>query len=62
MIPVVVITELETKRTHPELGYFARSALRSLDDLRIKHGRLDAPLEIGTQEPPDGSGSSQHFG
>jgi PhoH-like ATPase len=49
VIPVVVITELEIKRTHPELGYFARSALRSLDDLRIKFGRLDAPLPIGTQ-------------
>lgn len=47
VIPIVVITELEAKRTHPELGYFARSALRSLDDLRIKHGRLDAPLPIG---------------
>jgi len=47
VIPVVVITELEAKRTHPELGYFARTALRSLDDLRIKHGRLDAPLPIG---------------
>jgi PhoH-like ATPase len=49
VIPVVVITELESKRTHPELGYFARSALRSLDDLRIKHGRLDAPLPLGDQ-------------
>ena len=49
VIPVVVITELESKRTHPELGYFARSALRSLDDLRIKHGRLDAPLPIGDE-------------
>jgi PhoH-like ATPase len=47
VIPVVVITELESKRTHPELGYFARSALRSLDDLRIKHGRLDSPLPLG---------------
>jgi len=47
VIPVVVITELEAKRTHPELGYFARSALRSLDDLRIKHGRLDSPLPLG---------------
>ena len=47
VIPIVVITELESKRSHPELGYFARSALRSLDDLRIKHGRLDAPLPIG---------------
>lgn len=47
VIPIVVITELESKRSHPELGYFARSALRSLDDLRIKYGRLDAPLPIG---------------
>jgi len=47
VIPVVVITELEAKRTHPELGYFARSALRALDDLRIKYGRLDAPIPLG---------------
>ena len=46
VIPVVVITELEAKRTHPELGYFARSALRALDDLRIKYGRLDAPIPL----------------
>ena len=49
VIPIVVITELEAKRTHPELGYFARSALRSLDDLRIKFGRLDAPIPLGDQ-------------
>ena len=48
VLPVVVITELEAKRHHPELGYFARAALRTLDDLRIEHGRLDAPLPIGT--------------
>ena len=35
VIPVVVITELEAKRHHPELGYFARSALRLLDDLSL---------------------------
>ena len=45
--PVVVITELEGKRAHPELGYFARQALRLLDDLRVRHGRLDAPLPVG---------------
>ena len=32
VLPVVVITELEGKRAHPELGYFARSALRLLDE------------------------------
>jgi PhoH-like ATPase len=47
VIPVVVVTELEGKRHHPELGYFARTALRSMDELRIKHGRLDAPIPIG---------------
>ena len=46
IIPIAVIGELETKRDHPELGYFARAALRSLDDLRITHGRLDKPLTI----------------
>jgi PhoH-like ATPase len=48
VLPVVVITELEAKRHHGELGYFARQALRMLDDLRIEHGRLDAPLPIGS--------------
>ena len=42
VLPIVVITELEAKRDHPELGYFARQALRFLDDLRVEFGRLDA--------------------
>lgn len=46
VLPIVVITELEAKRHHPELGYFARTALRDLDDLRVRHGRLDAPLPV----------------
>ena len=46
IIPIAVIGELETKRDHPELGYFARAALRALDDLRISHGRLDQPLTV----------------
>ena len=46
VLPVVVISELEAKRHHPELGYFARAALRLLDDLRVKHGHLDEPIEI----------------
>ena len=46
IIPIAVIGELETKRDHPELGYFARAALRALDDLRITHGRLDQPLKV----------------
>ncbi|WP_169948672.1 PhoH family protein [Microbispora sp. H11081] len=47
VVPIVVITELEAKRHHPELGYFAREALRFLDDLRVRHGRLDEPMPIG---------------
>jgi PhoH-like ATPase len=50
VVPVVVITELEAKRHHPELGYFARTALRYLDDLRVKHGRLDAPIPVNEAE------------
>ena len=49
VIPVVVITELEGKRHDPELGYFARKALRLLDDLRIEHGSLGTPIPLGTQ-------------
>lgn len=47
VIPVVVVTELEAKRSHPELGYFARQALRLLDDMRVEHGRLDEPMAVG---------------
>nr|WP_277954872.1 PhoH family protein [Saccharopolyspora soli] len=47
VLPVVVISELEGKRHHPELGWFAREALRALDDLRIRHGRLDEPVPVG---------------
>jgi PhoH-like ATPase len=49
VLPVVVITELEGKRHHPELGFFARTALRALDELRVTHGRLDEAVPIGDQ-------------
>jgi PhoH-like ATPase len=49
VVPLVVIGELEAKRDHPELGWFARQTLRMLDDLRVQHGRLDAPVPIGDQ-------------
>jgi PhoH-like ATPase len=49
IIPIIVIGELEIKRDHPELGYFARSALRMLDDIRIKHGRLDESIDINDE-------------
>ncbi|MBB4138704.1 PhoH-like ATPase [Microbacterium invictum] len=47
VIPIVVISELEGKRHDPEIGYFARQALRHLDELRIEHGRLDHPVPVG---------------
>jgi PhoH-like ATPase len=49
VLPLVVISELEAKRHHPELGWFARQTLRTLDDLRIRHGRLDAPIPVGDE-------------
>lgn len=47
VIPIVVINELEKKRHDPEIGYYARQALRHLDDLRIQHERLDFPMAVG---------------
>ncbi|WP_445166682.1 PhoH family protein [Mycolicibacterium sp. Dal123E01] len=49
VVPLVVISELEAKRHHHELGWFARQALRLFDDLRLEHGRLDQPIPIGTE-------------
>lgn len=48
VLPIVVIAELEAKRHHPELGFFARAALRYLDDLRVEHGRLDASVPVNS--------------
>lgn len=49
VLPLVVISELEGKRHHHELGWFAREALRLLDDLRLAHSRLDLPIGIGSE-------------
>ncbi|MER3394917.1 MAG: PIN domain-containing protein, partial [Microcella pacifica] len=49
VLPVVVITELEAKRHDPEIGYFARQALRHLDELRVQHERLDFPIAVGEE-------------
>ncbi len=49
VLPLVVVIELEAKRTHPELGYFAREALRMLDDFRVEHGRLDERIPLNDQ-------------
>ena len=49
VIPLVVVTELEGKRNHPELGWAARRSLRTLEDLRTRHGSLVAPMPVNDQ-------------
>ena len=44
VLPLVVLTELESKRHHPELGWAARQALRTLEELRTRHGSLMRPM------------------
>jgi len=46
IVPIVVISELEKKRQDPEVGFFARTALRLLDQLRVEHDGLDKPLPL----------------
>lgn len=49
ILPLVVISELEHKRHDPDLGYYARSALRLLDELRTKHGGLAQDLPLNAE-------------
>jgi PhoH-like ATPase len=44
VVPLVVLTELEGKRHHPELGWAARETLRRLESLRLTHGSLLRPM------------------
>jgi PhoH-like ATPase len=44
VVPLAVLTELEAKRHHPELGWAARETLRMLEDLRLAHGSLLRPM------------------
>ena len=46
VLPVVVISDLEGKRHHPELGWFARQALRFLEELRATYEALDQPVPV----------------
>ena len=46
VLPIVVLTELEAKRDHPELGWAAREALRVLERLRLEHGSLTDPFPV----------------
>lgn len=49
VLPITVVIELEKKRHDPEIGYFARQALRLLDQLRVKYGQLSEPIPVGDQ-------------
>jgi PhoH-like ATPase len=46
VIPLVVISELEAKRHHPDLGWAARRAIRHLEDIRREHGQLVDPVPL----------------
>jgi PhoH-like ATPase len=50
VLPLVVLTELEAKRHHPDLGWAARQTLRNLEAMRLRHGSLLHPMpanEVG---------------
>src|SRR3954466_15705527 len=49
VLPVPVLPEAGARGSPPEIGYFARQALRNLDDLRVLHERLDFPIPIGDE-------------
>ncbi len=49
VLPIIVVTELEAKRHHPELGWFARTALRTLEELREAHDSLTEPIPFGDE-------------
>src|SRR5918997_1503703 len=52
VIPLAVLTQLEAKRHHPELGWAAREVLRMLEELRLAHGSLLRPM------PANGEGGT----
>ncbi len=46
VLPIVVLTELEAKRRHPELGWAARVSLRRLERVREANNGLTEPHPI----------------
>ena len=49
VLPLVVLSELEAKRGHPELGWAARESLRALEALRERHGSLLERLPVNQE-------------
>lgn len=46
VIPFTVLKELEAKKSHPDLGYYARQAIKALDDLG-KAGDITSGVSLG---------------
>ena len=46
VLPLPVISELEAKRHHPELGWAARQVLQRLEELRVEYGKLTEPVPV----------------
>lgn len=46
VLPIIVLTELEAKRHHPELGWAARTVLRRLEEVRERFGGLSEASPI----------------
>jgi PhoH-like ATPase len=46
VLPIIVLTELEAKRHHPELGWAARNVLRRLEEVRERFGGLSEASPI----------------
>ena len=49
VLPVVVLSELEAKRQHPELGWAARRALRRLERFRVENGTVTDPITVNDE-------------
>ncbi len=47
VLPLVVITEMESKRDDPEIGWIARSVLAALEELRVTAAELGGNLTTG---------------
>jgi len=47
VLPLVVITELESKRDDPEIGWIARAVLAALEELRVAAAELGGSLKEG---------------
>lgn len=53
VVPVIVIKELENKRSSPTVGFLARDWLRLIEKLRVEHGEeLSSGVTIRNEDQP----------